>query len=365
MLPRKLPRAGGAEALARSEPSGDRVVESPEPVGGPCAGGGVPGGSLGDRGAAVAERSVSWAGLVNLLVVYVVWGSTYLAIRVAVREGSGLSPFFLGASRTFAAAVLLFAWNLLRGRRVLPCAGEWRVLVPSGLLLWVGGNGVVNWAEQTVDSGYTALLVGTMPIYVVLMESLIDRRRPTLRLLGAFLIGFAGLVVLSWPVLTTPGRGAGIAQVIALVFAPLSWGVGSLYLARKPVALGATMSSAWQQLVGATGFLVVALALREPAPHPTSAALGAWGYLVVAGSILAFTSYLTALRLLPTSLVTTYSYVNPVIAVFLGWWLLHEAITGWTVAGTILILLGVAAAFSARRRGSGSRPGHGRLARCS
>jgi drug/metabolite transporter (DMT)-like permease len=294
------------------------------------------------------DRSVPWAGLFHLFVVYVVWGSTYLAIRVAVRTGSGFPPFLLGASRTLAAAVLLLAWNLLRGQRVLPTRREWTTLIPAGLLLWVGGNGLVNWAEQRADSGYAALLVGAMPIWVVLMESLIDRRRPTFRLIGALIVGFAGLGVLSWPVLRTV-TGAGPAQAAALVLAPLSWGAGSIYLARRVAQLGPTASSAWQQLAGACGFLVVAICTREPWPHPSAQAWGAWGYLVAAGSIVAFTSFLTALRLLPTTLVTTYTYVNPVIAVFLGWLVLGERITAWTAAGTVLILVGVAGAFRERR----------------
>jgi drug/metabolite transporter (DMT)-like permease len=294
------------------------------------------------------DKSVPWTGLIHLLIVYVVWGSTYLAIRVAVRPGSGFSPFLLGASRTFVAAGLLLAWNLLRGQRILPTRREWATLLPAGLMLWVGGNGLVNWAEQRADSGYAALLVGAMPIWVVLMESLVDRRRPTFRLIGALVIGFAGLGVLSWPVLRN-ASGAGPAQAVALVLAPLSWGAGSIYLTRRAVQLGPTASSAWQHLAGACGFLVVALCAREPWPQPTAGAWAAWGYLVVAGSIVAFTSFLTALRLLPTALVTTYTYVNPVIAVLLGWLILGERITAWTVAGTILILAGVAAAFGERR----------------
>lgn len=299
------------------------------------------------------ERSnpgtVSWTGLAHLLVVYVVWGSTYLAIRVAVRPGSGFPPFLLGASRTLAAAGLLIAWNLLRRQRVLPTRPEWRTLLPAGLLLWVGGNGLVNWAEQRADSGYAALLVGAMPIWVVLMESFIDRRRPTRQLVGALLVGFSGLGVLTWPVLRS-ATGAGPAEAAALVLSPLSWGAGSIYLTRRAVRLGPTASSAWQQLAGAAGFLIVAACVGESWPQPSPQAWGAWGYLVAAGSIVAFTSFLTALRLLPTALVTTYTYVNPVIAVFLGWWILGERISGWTVAGTALILAGVAGAFRERRR---------------
>ncbi len=294
------------------------------------------------------EKPIAWTGLIHLFIVYLVWGSTYLAIRVAVRQGSGFPPFLLGASRTLVAAALLLAWNLLRGQRVVPARREWATLLPAGLLLWVGGNGLVNWAEQRADSGYAALLVGAMPIWVVLMESLIDRRRPTARLIGALIVGFAGLGVLSWPVLRS-ASGAGPAQAVALVLSPLSWGAGAIYLARRDVHLGPTASSAWQHLAGGVGFLVVALCAREPWPQPSAAAWAAWGYLVVAGSIVAFTSFLTALRLLPTALVTTYTYVNPVIAVLLGWLALGERITGWTAAGAILILAGVAAAFKERR----------------
>lgn len=161
---------------------------APPTAGGPCQSQGHSVGSFRDRAGAISNRPVSWTGLFHLFVVYLVWGSTYLGIRVAVREGSGFPPFLLGASRTLTAAALLFAWNLLRRQRIRPCRNEWMTLLPAGLLLWVGGNGLVNWAEQRADSGYAALLVGAMPIWVVLMESLVDRRRPTLHLIGALIV---------------------------------------------------------------------------------------------------------------------------------------------------------------------------------
>ncbi|GAG31434.1 unnamed protein product, partial [marine sediment metagenome] len=132
----------------------------------------------------------SVAGLLNLLVTYVVWGSTYLAIRVAVREGAGWGPFWLGATRTLAAAAVLFAFNALRGARLKPTRVELGILAATGILLWVGGNGAVNWAEQRIDSGLAALIVGTMPIWVALMESMIDRRRPSFLLSVSLVVGF-------------------------------------------------------------------------------------------------------------------------------------------------------------------------------
>lgn len=289
-------------------------------------------------------------GLLHLFVVYVVWGSTYLAIRIAVREDSGFPPFLLGASRTLAAAALLLAWNVLRRGLRLPTRSEWGVLVVSGLLMWVGGNGLVNWAEQRADSGYAALLVGTMPMWVALVEAVIDRQLPSPLLFVWLLVGFAGLFILVWPVLRAGAR-ADAYSVVALILAPLWWGIGSILQTRRPVSLSPTASAAWQQLVGAAGFLLVALLAGETPPRPGRAAWMAWAYLVAAGSIVAFTSFLRALRLLPTRLVATYTYANPIIAVLLGWLVLHERITGWTAAGTALVFLGIAGTFRVRARG--------------
>jgi drug/metabolite transporter (DMT)-like permease len=296
------------------------------------------------------EEKLSLPGLTHLLVVYLVWGSTYLAIRVTVREGGGFPPFLLGASRTFCAAACLLGWNALRRNRIRPTAAEWRTLVPAGLLMWVGGNGLVNFGEMRAASGYAALLVGTMPMWVALIEAMVDRRVPSLELVGSLAIGFAGLGVLAWPVIRH-GPAADLWSVLALILAPLSWAVGSILQTRRPVSLGPTASAGAQQLVGGIGFLGVSLLLRESRPHPGPLTWAAWIYLVIAGSIFAFTSYLNALRLLPMRIVTTYSYANPVIAVFLGWLILGEKITGWTLGGTALVLAGIAGVFRARFRG--------------
>jgi drug/metabolite transporter (DMT)-like permease len=291
--------------------------------------------------------------LLNLLVTYVVWGSTYLAIRVAVREGAGWGPFWLGALRVLVAAVLLFALNALRGARLGPTRGEFGVLVATGLLLWVGGNGAVNWAEQRIDSGLAALIVGTMPIWVAVMESVIDRRRPTLLLSVSLLIGFGGLVVLTYPMLKDGFKSDGVG-VVAVVFAAISWGLGSIVVNRRRLALDPMVISGWQQLAGGFGFAVVAMLVAEPAPKPTPEAWAAWAYLVVFGSLLAFTCFVYALKLLPTTVVMTYAYVNPVIAVLLGWIVLSEPITLFTLVGMALIVAGVYGVFrdKGRRRRS-------------
>ena len=290
------------------------------------------------------KHNLPLAGLLHLFVTYVVWGSTYLAIRVAVREGAGWGPFWMGASRVLVAAVLLFFFNKLRGTRLKPTRSELGILVATGLLLWVGGNGAVNWAEQRIDSGLAALIVGSMPIWVALMESLIDRRRPSLLLSSSRGVGFGGLVVLTYPMIED-GVKSDLFGVLAVIFAAVSWGIGSIIVSRRPMSLDPIVISGWQQLVGAVGFTAIALLVREPAPRPTPEAWAAWVYLVVFGSLLAYTSFVYALKLLPTTVVMTYAYVNPAIAVMLGWLILSEPITGYTIVGMTLIVAGVYGVF--------------------
>ena len=284
------------------------------------------------------------AGLLSLLVIYFVWGSTYLAIRVAVREEGGFPPFFLGATRLFAASLILLCWIRLRRMQIRLSRREFMITAVSGLALWVGGNGMVNWAEQHAASGYAALVIGSTPIFTCLMEAALDRRWPGARLLAPVLIGFAGLAVLSWPVVRA-GDAADCLSTAALLAATLSWGGGSVYLSRRALNVPSLVGSFYQQLVGGLGFLLFALLAGEPAPTPTVEALLAWAYLVVFGSLVAFTLYLVALRNLPVAVVMTYAYVNPVLAVALGWLLLNESLSWWTAAGTALILLGVAGVF--------------------
>ena len=286
-------------------------------------------------------------GLLHLLIVYIVWGSTYLAIRVGVREGSGFPPFTLAFTRVLVAAAILMIWARLRRERVRLSAGELVLLTGSGLLLWVGGNGLVCWAEMRASSGFAALLVAAMPIWAELIATIIDRRLPSWRMTSSILLGFAGVGVLSWPVLRQ-GTTADILAVIALLLAPLFWAIGSIWFQRRKPDLSDRAVSGWQQLLGGVGLLAVALLRDEPLPTPTGEAWLAWGYLVLFGSVLAFTSYMATLRLLPYQIVVTYAYVNPVIAVFLGWLILSEQVTGWTLAGALLVIAGVAGIFNNR-----------------
>lgn len=290
------------------------------------------------------------SGLLCLFIVYVVWGSTYLGIRVAVREGSGFTPFALGASRTALAAILLFLWVAFRRNRnspFLPTRNDARTLAVSSFAMWIGGNALVMAAERHVDSGIAALLVGTTPIFMTLVESIWDRRRPTLVLSLSMLLGFLGLTVLTLPLFRHGTRADAISAVMLLI-APLSWGFGSVLLARRPVGLPLFVSAGYQQLFAAVFFSLFALGFGEPLPAPTHDAFLAFLYLAVMGGVVSFTAYLTALKTLPVSVVSTYAYVNPVIAVILGALILDESLTIYTLLGSVLIGGGIFGVFRSK-----------------
>jgi drug/metabolite transporter (DMT)-like permease len=289
----------------------------------------------------------NWYGLFNLLIVYIIWGSTYLAIRIGVQEGSGFPPFTLAATRVLIAGLILLSIASIRKSRIRLTWQELFSLALSGVLLWLGGNGLVSFAEQRVHSGIAALIIGSTPFDVALLESIIDRRPPSFRLILALLIGFAGIGLLSYPVFRS-GVQADLVSILILLLASFLWGAGSLYQSRKPVNVDPEVSSAYQHLAGGIALALTAIVIGEPFPSPRVDALLAWGYLIIFGSVIAFTAFVRALRLLPTNVAMTYAYVNPVIAVILGWIILGEKITGWTLAGMFLILLGVAGVFQAR-----------------
>jgi len=292
---------------------------------------------------------VNVRGLAHLLIVYIVWGSTYLGIRIAVRDGTGFPPFAMAGSRVFVASLILLTWGALAKKSLRPTRNDVQMFVASGLLLWLGGNGLVTVAERRAESGYAALLVSTLPLWTTTLESFLDRRRPTLRLVGSLLIGMAGIVVLNFPVIRHGSRADLIACAL-LLLAVFTWGIGTTMQKRRPITLTGEVSSGYQLLFGSFFLIAASLLFGEPRPHPTAEAWWAWAYLVVFGSVIAFTSFVKALQLLPVEVVATYAYVNPVIAVLLGWLILGERITSWTILGSVLVLLGVAGVFHEQRR---------------
>ncbi len=290
------------------------------------------------------KKKITPAGLINLFIVYFVWGSTYLAIRIGIRSGSGFQPFWFGGLRVLVAGAILLLFAVIRGKDIRPNKMDLKVLIASGFLLWIGGNGLVVLAEQRIDSGIAALIVASTPIWVALFESILDKRVPSLLLIGSLVVGFGGILVLSLPLIIS-GVRADILSILAVLLASFSWSSGLVLQSRQPVSLSRGVSSAYQQLFGGVFFALIALLVREPLPTPTTEAWLAWGYLVLFGSILAFTAFVSAIQMLPTSLVTTYAYVNPVIAVLLGWLILREPVTPWTIFGGLFVLVGVTGIF--------------------
>lgn len=299
------------------------------------------------------QKEITPAGLANLFIVYFVWGSTYLAIRIGIRSGSGFEPFWFGGLRVLAAGIILITWGILRGKNVRPSRKDLLVLAASGLLLWIGGNGMVILAEQRVASGLAALVVASTPIWVAIIESILDKHAPSYGFILALIIGFGGIIVLSYPVLSS-GVRADMISILFLLIASISWSSGLVLQTRRPVDLSRGVSSGYQQLFGGLFYVIIALIAGEKLPVPTTEAWMAWGYLVVFGSLLAFTSFVSVLQLLPTSLVTTYAYVNPVIAILLGWLILREPVIPWTIAGGLLVIFGVMGIFRFNKSRAGS-----------
>jgi len=293
------------------------------------------------------DQKISFQALVPVFIVYLAWGATYLAIRFGVREGSGFPPFSFASVRYLSAGGVLWLWGILRQRRMRPTKEEWRTLVLSGILMLVGGNGMVTWAEQQADSSLAALLVAAVPIWAILIEAVLNKKRPTFQLLAAVLIGFCGIALLAVPGMLK-GVQAEVLSIGALLIAGFSWAMGSVRQVRWPVSLDPVISSGYQMLIGGFGLLMLSRLTKEPVPSPTTEAWIALVFLAIFGSVLAFTAYVTALKTLPIQIVMTYTYVNPVIAVLLGWIILDEEITAWTLGGMALVLLGVVGVFRER-----------------
>ncbi len=296
-------------------------------------------------------NKLNLSGLIHLLIVYIVWGSTYLGIRVAVQEGSGFPPMIMSATRVFAGSLILVALaRFIQKQSLRLTKEEWVVLSVSGLALWWGGNGLVAIAEMTVPSGYAALIIACTPIWVAIIESVLDKKRPSVFLVISLLIGVAGIAVLNWPAIIS-GNLNDLRGLFLLIIAGLSWGAGSIYQKRKNIHTTPEISSAVQQFTGGIALLITSFIISEPTINPVPSAWWAWGYLIIFGSVIAFTSFVKALKLLPPNIVFTYAFVNPVVAVILGFFILGEPITPWTFAGATLVIIGVVGVFKEQKNG--------------
>ena len=277
----------------------------------------------------------------SMAAIYLIWGSTYLGIKLGL---DGLPPFLLGATRFAIAGGLMLAWASVRGalREARPTARNWMAATLSGGLMLVGGNGAVTWAEQHIASGLAALLVATVPLWMALLERVGFGRRLGRRAVAGLLLGFVGVGALVSP---SGDVGAPFAAVVIVVGA-LAWAAGSLYSREADLPARPMVATAMQMLTAAGLFLVLATASGElgrfdPAAT-TGRSLAAVAYLSLFGSIVAFSAYTWLLRQVPSPVVATYAYVNPVVAVGLGWLVLGETLSGRTLTAAAVIVVAVA-----------------------
>jgi len=275
--------------------------------------------------------------LVAYLLVCVFWGSTYLAIRIGVGV---FPPFLFAGFRFFIAGTLLLTGALLFGDALPAAPRDWLVLALVGLFLLAGGNAMVVWAEQYTPSGVASIFVVTVPLWMAFFDAVLPGGpgRVSLRVIAGLLLGFAGTVLL---VGASPAAilSADLRGPIALTWASASWAFGSILYKRRHPQASPYVSAAVQMLAGGAVVITLGLALGEGSRvHVTATGVEALCYLVVFGSLVGYSAYTYALKHAPPTIVGTYAYVNPVIAVLLGWLLLGEPVTARTFVAMGLIL---------------------------
>ena len=284
----------------------------------------------------------TWKTLTAFAIIYFVWGSTFLAIRIGVNE---VPPLLLAAMRFTIAGLVLYLWLLARGERS-PTLREWTSATLLGLIIFLFDYGILFWAETRIPSGIAAVMLATIPGLMALSEIIFLRtQKLTARLLLALLIGVAGVAVLMSRSLNLGGAPIDKLGALALIFAAISWSVASALTRILPLPSSKVMSSGAQMLTGGIFLTIAAAAFGEFRNfHPTAVSRGAWLallYLIVAGSIIGFTAYVWLIHHQSPTKVGTYAYVNPIVAVLVGYFFGGEALTSRTILGTLFVLISV------------------------
>jgi drug/metabolite transporter (DMT)-like permease len=280
--------------------------------------------------------------LVAFAAVYLIWGSTYLAIRFAIET---IPPLLMAGIRFIVAGTLLYAWARWRGAEK-PAPAHWRSAIVIGVLLLLLGNGGVTWAELFVPSGIAALMVATTPLWIVLLDWVWQGgKRPTLRTTIGLLAGFIGILVLIGPNNLLHGQGLHPYGVIAMLIASVAWAAGSLHSRRAPLPQSPLLATGMEMLCGG-GMLLLAGLLSGETGNFHFAAISLRSvlsliYLIVFGAIIGFTAFIWLLRVTTPARVSTYAYINPIIAIFLGWALAGEPLTGQTLFAAAIIVVAV------------------------
>jgi drug/metabolite transporter (DMT)-like permease len=277
---------------------------------------------------------------IALLALYIVWGSTYLGIKVAIET---IPPFFHAGIRFLISGIILMVWQRAAGQQ-MPTRKQWVSTAIIGTLLLLGGNGLVAWAEQFIPSGVAALIIGSVPMFLVVAEALRPNGiKPNWQAIVGLLIGFAGIFILVGPA-EISGSTAKLNSfgVAALLFACLFWSIGSIYSKSADLPRSSLMSTGAQMLMGSISLFIISLITGE-LNHwdPTSVSMRSiYGllYLIFVGSLIGFASFGWLLQNAPISLVATYAYVNPIVAVLLGNWLAAEPLEPRIWLATAIII---------------------------
>lgn len=287
--------------------------------------------------------------ILSFAAVYLIWGSTYLGIKYAIQT---LPPFAMAATRFLTAGLILFVWGSLQarfaGERIRLSSEHWRRAFVIGALLFLCGNGGVTWAQRYLPSGLTALLVASEPLWVVLVNWTVGGGRPNAKVVVGLFAGLAGVALLVGGGVTGSATSGVMGYVGAgvVIAAAFTWASGSLYSMRRPVQSSPVMAAGLQMIAGGALLLIVALLTGEFAKvdlrNASWASLGALAYLIVFGSIVAFTAYSWLLRKVAPARAATYAYVNPVVAVLLGWLVAGEPLTQRMVLAAVVIVGSVA-----------------------
>lgn len=296
--------------------------------------------------------------LLAFAAIYLIWGSTYLGIRIAIES---MPPFLMAAGRFLIAGAILLAALKLRGAP-WPTARQWRTNAVIGTFLLLGGNGLVVWAELTIPSGITALLIGIGPLFIVLTEwAWPGGSRPTLVTMAALLLGFAGVTWLAAPWQNHAGGGLNPGGVLAILGACIFWAIGSIYSRHAKHGADPFVAAALQMLGGGAALAVVASFHGDFRQFDlaaiTTRGWGAFAYLVGVGSLVGFSTFVWLMKHSTPARVATYAYVNPVVAVFLGWLILHEPITARTLVASAIIVAAVAIITTEKSRTAKTKAG--------
>lgn len=278
---------------------------------------------------------------VAFAAVYLIWGSTYLAIRFVIET---VPPFFMAGTRFVLAGLILYSWTRLHASSHVTLS-HWRNAAITGGLMLLGGHGAVVWAEQWVASGLVSLLIATVPLWMVCVDWLRGGSDASVRIASGLVLGFAGVALL---VSSLGGLGAGSVDIIGaliVVFGAFLWANGSLYSRSAKLPSSPLLATAIQMIAGGLCLLLASLVTGEwtriRLDQVSMRSLVSWVYLVVFGAIIAFTCYIWLLKIATPARVSTYAYVNPLVALFLGWALANESLTLMNILAAIIILASV------------------------